>query len=164
MLMRRSLIGLLPRGSSVLALCLACASPGTRDEAGAGPGAAAPERTAASTLARQAAPAPVASAPPRQPVSLEASEVAAEVDEVTREGESVTGGPGALPALNQLLTTQALLVSLLLTPFAKAPPALPDEPAAPAPPQGALRERGPAATAPALQKLVPSMPRLHAAG
>jgi hypothetical protein len=68
-----------------------------------------------------------------------------------------------MPVLNQLLTTQALLVSLLLTPVAKAPPeppAIGNEPT-----QGSSGSAtAPSPGTPAVQKLKSRLAPLRAAG
>jgi hypothetical protein len=81
-----------PRGGCVLALCLACSSAGT------GP------RHAASVEA------------PAQSFETPAAPVAASVPGL---GDSRPAPSSSIRALEQMLTAQALLVSLLLTPFSK---------------------------------------------
>lgn len=78
----------------------------------------------------------VALGTPLEPIAeVEPPEVGASDDSIGNLDPAVAGNAGPMPVLNELLTTQALLISLLLAPVAKDPhelapvegePALPD--------------------------------------
>lgn len=111
MLIQRSR-SLSARTSCVITLCIAC-TVDTRHEA---PGAL-------------HQPVVASHEPPMVDVTVDTSD---QVSDEVSDG-AAPGKAGAMPVLNQLLTTQALLVSLLLTPLAKAPPELPPVESEPAP-------------------------------
>jgi hypothetical protein len=120
-----------------IGLCIACSKADTRNaqRALAQPALEADARLVSPPLVGAAAPAPS----PLEGTSIVASsseppEVAAGDEQTGEVDGAAPGRAGHIPALNQLLTTQALLVSLLLTPLAKTPPEPPiqDQPAPPA--------------------------------
>lgn len=98
--------------SCAIALCIACGRAETRPMTHD-----AREQPAGASSAPLVTPPLTAAVAPEPPASEDGAG-----DEGRSEADGAApGSPGAMPVLNQLLTTQALIVSLLLTPLSKAP-------------------------------------------
>lgn len=155
--------------SCAIALCVACGRGETRHTTHDALPQPAVENTLEGPTPLSRAPlAPTTPEPPapEHGASVASSPEVGARDEETGEvdGAAAPGRPGAVPVLNQLLTTQALLVSLLLTPLAKAPPELPPLGSERAPLESTRATEPRPAPRPSIQKLMQSRAPFGAAG